>query len=177
MSRATPATRWIEDHRAEVRLFLSAVDSVEERSWERPWAAGKWTPAQIAEHVVLYYEVGVRVLAGTHRFRQRVGRVQGWLLRLVLLPHILFHRTLPLRVRAPKEVVPTGSLTRGELRSRLERLTDEFERATIAAEAFRASSLVHPYFGPIRPLRFLRLSAVHLAHHRRQIEKAVAPRP
>jgi len=118
--------------------------------------------------------MGPRELSGEAPFRLRVGTVMQRILRWLLLPHILFHRSIPLRARAPRAISPSDAgLTLDEVLERLPAAAQECERQIRAASH---GHLTHPYFGPIKLPRALRFFAAHTEHHRRQLEKAVATR-
>jgi hypothetical protein len=165
-------------HREAVDSFLALAAGIDDERWGRPMAAGKWSPAQVAEHLVLAFEAMLRELAGEGGMRPLGSRWRRALLRWLLLPHILFHRSLPIRARAPREVRPAP--VPGERPAALARLGDlarRFEQEVAAAAGRGHPGLTHPYFGRIAPLRALRFSAVHVEHHHRQVERALAAGP
>lgn len=168
--------RWqhaIAEHASAVADLAAAARRVDPAAWARPMRDGAWTPAQVVQHVALTLEAFAQDLAGVARIRPRVGA--GWqrLFRWVVLPHILFHRSLPVRAVAPREARPDAEP--GDVETVLARLDAGWQR--MEAEAVRVADggarvrVMHPYFGPIPALRALRFSAVHVEHHRRQIER------
>lgn len=161
------------DHQQALARFTDTVAELDDDSWERPYAAGKWSPAVITQHLVLYYEAGARALRGEIELRYRVGPVWRTVVRWLLLPHMLFHGTIPVRSKAPREVRPEGDpFPRSEALERLRAAVVEAEQAMRAVSGRRGVRVAHPYFGKISPLRFLRFSTVHMDHHRRQVELA-----
>lgn len=152
-----------------MRRFAASAEALGEDAWARPRAPGAWSPAQIAEHLALSYEALLRELGGGAGLRPRVTGLRQRLLRWVLLPHVLFHRTLPVRVRAPREIrpseVPPG---RPETLARMRELAARVERELDAARASGAR-VTHPYFGRIPAVPALRFCAVHVEHHHRQL--------
>ncbi|HEX7242669.1 MAG TPA: DinB family protein [Longimicrobiaceae bacterium] len=166
-------TRWdraAAEHRAALRHFSERAGSLDPALWTEPRAEGKWSPAQIAEHLVLGYEALLRELAGEGAMRMPLPLWRSTLLRWVLLPHILYHRTLPLRARSPREMRPSDSpADRGEALRRLAEVTERFERALETAYRAGGGGITHPYFGRVRPVRGLRFLAVHVEHHTRQL--------
>lgn len=161
----------LDEHRAALQRFVSLVTELGDERWSRPWAEGKWTVAEVTEHLVLFYEAALRDLEGGAGVRLMVGGPMSHLLRWFILPHILFHRSLPRRVRAPREVRPTGrGLSRQAMLEALSEGARRFEEAVPPAQRDPRRTLSHPYFGRIRPLHFLRIASLHLDHHRRQLE-------
>lgn len=166
--------RWkraFDVHRRALDDYVRTIRELDEARWLRPRAPGHWSPALITQHVILYYEAFQKVAEGELEIRYRVGPIWRAALRWFLVPHILFHRNFPLRAKAPRELRPAeGPLPRDRA---IEVLRESFEKAeeTFAKVAdVRGFRVSHPYFGRISPLRFLRLSSVHLDHHRRQVE-------
>lgn len=170
--------RWAaaaEEHRVAVAAYLDSAGALDGAAWMRPWGAGKWTPAQITEHLTLAYEALLAELVEGRAMQLRMTPWRRRLGRWIILPHILFHRSFPLRVPAPREIRPgPPRAAQKEALRALERLADRFEERL--EEAYRAGGgwLTHPYFGPVDPVRALRFVAVHLEHHRRQVAKMAA---
>lgn len=169
------ARRWgaaQREHQEAVERFIRSCQQVPADRWRHPLAAGKWSPAQVAEHVCLTYEALLHELGGGAGMRPRVGTGMQRLLRWVMLPHILFHRSFPLRARSPREIRPSDDgLPQEQLEPRLSDLRLRFEAALAESSL---SHLTHPYFGAISPIRALRFCAVHTLHHERQLQTVVA---
>lgn len=160
------------EHQEAVERFIRSCQQVPADRWRHPLAAGKWSPAQVAEHVCLTYEALLHELGGGAGMRPRVGTGMQRLLRWVMLPHILFHRSFPVRARAPRETRPGDAhpdcaVVLARLRDVAERFEHELNRARGNGEVH----LTHPYFGCVEPVKTLRFCAVHLEHHRRQLER------
>jgi hypothetical protein len=168
--------RWdeaVDEHREALAAFLDAAEGLAEDAWSSPWAPGKWTRAQVAEHLALTYEVALRELATGQGLRVRVTGLRQRLLRWVLMPHILFHRSLPVRVTAPREIrPPDATAPRAVILRRLRELGVRWEAEMERAIGAGGGGLTHPYFGAIPPLKAMRLMAIHLEHHTRQIAAA-----
>ncbi|HYW07638.1 MAG TPA: DinB family protein [Longimicrobium sp.] len=91
------------------------------------------------------------------------------------LPHILFHRSLPLRAPAPRETRPKEARApRAEALAALRHLGEEFERELDSARRAGSPGITHPYFGRVEPIKALRFVGIHMEHHRRQVERARA---
>jgi hypothetical protein len=165
--------RWdevVDEHRAALAAFLDAAESLTEAAWREPWAPGKWTRAQIAEHLALAYEAALRELATGETMRVRMPAWRRNLLRWVLLPHILFHRSFPLRAVSPREIRPQEpARSRPEELRRLRELGERFERELDAGRRAGGGGISHPYFGRVGPVRGMRFMAVHIEHHTRQL--------
>jgi hypothetical protein len=166
--------RWrdaVEEHRTALAAFLDAAEIIPDAEWKSPWGPGKWTRAQVAEHLALSYEAGLRELATGEPMRMKLG---GWRLKVarwLVLPHILFHRSLPLRARSPREIRPPEQVTarKGDLLRRMRELGERYELEMERARSDGGGALTHPYFGRLDAVRAMRFVAVHLEHHTRQI--------
>lgn len=170
-----PLSRALREHGDALAAMVDTLAQIDLEAWNRPWALGKWTPAQVAEHLVLTYEESIRDLTGVATLRPRVGPRWQRTLRLFLLPHILFHRSFPLRALAPREWRPEGpGIDPGTAVTALPEAAQRFEAEAARAHE-QARRLNHPYFGAVDALRALRLAAVHLEHHRRQVMSCLVP--
>jgi hypothetical protein len=168
--------RALAEQAAAVERYLEALSDLSHTDWGRPRGEGKWSPAQITEHLALAYDVLAGELRGGAAMAQRLRPWRRRLLRWFLLPHILFHRSFPLRAPAPRELRPERALaSREEGGERLRRAAASFEDALRAPQ--RAGQLTHAYFGEVSVVRAVRFVAIHLDHHRRQVEQAAAPGP
>lgn len=167
--------RWeaaADEHRIALATFLEAAERVPDDAWAQPRAPEKWSPAQVAEHMSLVYEALLRELAGEGAMAMRLPPLRQKVLRWVLLPHILFHRSFPLRARAPRETRPGDAHPdRATVLARLRDGAERFEHDLNRARGNGGVHLTHPYFGCVEPVKTLRFCAVHLEHHRRQLER------
>lgn len=159
-----------EEHRAALRRFAESAESLPETGWTRHPAPGKWSPAEVCEHLALAYEALLREMEGGPGMRLLGPPWRRTLLRWILLPHVLFHRSFPLRAPAPREIRhPEGNPDRAAALERLRAFGERFEREVGALHRSGRGGLTHPYFGSLAPLKALRFVAVHLDHHRRQL--------
>lgn len=158
------------DHTAAIQQFVTIVRQLPPDSWSRPLAPGKWTPAEVTSHLAESYRVLRTELAGGQGMALRLPRLQRWLLRHTVLPRILERGLFPTGARAPRETRP---------REVIDDATSALRTLTVEADAFvqnlttRASGgrvhLTHAYFGPMSARQGLRLVAVHVRHHARQL--------
>ena len=174
---AAPPTRtdrrWeeaLDEHRVALAAFLDTAGRLDEEAWAQPWGPGKWTRAQVAEHLALSYEALLKEVRTGERMAPRLPRWKQNVLRWVLLPHILFHGSFPLRARSPREIRPGDAPgPRGPLLDRLRAAAERFEAELGRARRDGGGRVHSPYFGGVDAVRALRFCAVHLEHHRRQI--------
>ena len=177
MPATVPRTdaRWrsaVEEHQVALASYLDAAAALPADAWTTPWQPGKWTPAEITEHLALTYRVFIGEATTGATMKLKLTPFRRRMLKLLLLPHMLFHRKFPKGARAPREVrpeAPAGS--REEALEGLRGLGEQFERAAEAARGAGKPGLTHPYFGLVDWNRGLRFCALHIEHHRGQIAR------
>jgi hypothetical protein len=141
--------------------------------WKAARAPGKWSPAEITEHLSLTYEHLLGELRGGPPMRVKGSWLFRFLARYRFLPKLLRDGTVPPGVRAPREVrprIPTED--RLEALERFQALAVEFEEEITSRRASGAGALTHPYFGRLGPDRGIRFVEVHIRHHIRQLDPA-----
>lgn len=157
----------LEEHRRSIAAFVAAAEAVPEDAWEVPLEEGKWSPAQVAEHLRLSYEVIRAELRGEGGFRVRVAWWLRPILRLAYLRQILREGRFHVKARAPREARPgPGPFPRGEVLARFREGAVETEG--MLAENPRAR-VTHHVFGRLGAGDGLRLLTAHNAHHTSQI--------
>lgn len=165
--------RAVREHRAALSAFREIAEGAEQAWWREPVGEGKWTRAQVAEHLVLTYQAVLREVERGEAMAPRVGGAFRTVLRWLLLPHVLFHRSIPVRARAPREARPSPEgLDAAVAGERLPALGVELEGALGRR---RGAYVTHPYFGRVPALRALRFLTVHIEHHLRQADPAGTP--
>lgn len=167
-------TRWhaaVEEHQVALAAYLDVAGRLSSAAWTSPWAAGKWTPAQITEHLSMTYRVFIGEVQGGPGMKLKLTPFRRRVLRTLMLPHMLFHRTFPRGAPAPRELRPGDAPgpAQTEALAQMRALGEEFEREASRARASGWTHVTHPYFGPIDLRRGMRLCAVHIEHHTRQL--------
>jgi len=163
--------RALELHRSLSSAFLATADAVPAARWDLPIAPGKWTPAEIATHLVASYEVVLHELRGGEGMRVVLSRPKQLLAMLLAGWRIVWFGTFPKAARAPRETRPAAGLPKEEALARFRALADEFTAAAAAAPA--GASITHAYFGVAPIARGIIVVARHIEHHRRQLEAQV----
>jgi hypothetical protein len=163
-----------DEHQVALAAYLDTAAALSDEAWTRPWAPGKWTPAQLTEHLSLAYEALLTELATGQGMREKLHGWRQRVTRWIFLPHILFHRSFPLKVRAPREIRPSdpATLPRPEALRRMRELGERAEQELDRARRAGGGWITHPYFGKIEPVKGLRFVAVHIEHHQRQVARA-----
>jgi DinB family protein len=161
------------DHQREIALFLADAERLDDAAWTRKPAPGKWSPGQIAEHLVLSYAALRRELAGGAGLRLRTRFWRRQLIRWRFLPMILKAGRLPPGAPAVREIRPADeprsrAVVTGDLREQAACFEQELGRAREAG----GGHVTHPFLGRFTALEAIRFVAVHAAHHHRQIPGA-----
>ena len=174
-ARETGEKEWakaIAGHAGAISDYLRTAALLDETAWRIPAAPGKWTPAEITEHLVRTYQVSLEQIRGGPGLEPRVGAFLRQILRLAILPRIFRTRRLPRGARAPREIRPIDP--RLPLQKALEQLRDlggEFEREMSTRRIDGELRLTHHIFGELEPVRGVDFIAIHIEHHGRQLSQ------
>lgn len=160
-------------HAAAVEDFAAAAQRVPAAAWLSPRAEGKWSPAEIVEHLNTTYAVVLDELAGGPGMQIRTKWWQRWLLYFTIRRRILIGRGFPAGARAPREVRPaTAPADQGGAIAAFRELARKFEAAVgSAVESGRRTHITHAYFGRSSAVTGMLFAARHIEHHRAQLPK------
>jgi len=167
--------RWnaaADEHEVALAAYLDTAARLGADAWERPWGEGKWTPAEVTEHLTRAYEALLMELREGRAMELKMAPWRRTLTRWILLPHILFHRSFPIRAPSPREIRPKEVRGGRDIALQALRAQGEmFVRELGAARLQGHAGLTHPYFGKVEPIKVLRFVGIHIEHHRKQIER------
>jgi uncharacterized damage-inducible protein DinB len=159
------------EHAAAAAEFAAAAEKVQAEWWLSPRAEGKWSPAQVVEHVTLAYDILLRELGGGPGMQIRTKLWQRMWLRMTVMRKLLRTGVFPEHAPAPREVRPSlPSADQPTSIATFRRRAAQFESAvTDARTSKRRVRLTHAYFGPMSIDSVLVLCASHIRHHRKQL--------
>ena len=164
----------IARHEAAVTAFKETASEIPVESWLLPIAEGKWSPAQVAEHLNQTYLVVIRELRGERGIRIRSPWILRQVLRQTVLRSIYRKRQLPKGARAPSEIAPkVVDQTPEQAVEKLFQLASEFAAVARTTETEKGRKLTHHIFGEIDVLSGIDFIAIHIEHHHRQIQSVV----
>ena len=158
----------IADNRAAVEEFVAAARGIDAATWGTPRAEGKWSPAQIAEHLAVVYEYNRKVVTGTAgkgapRFLQPLAK---WF----IVTRTLKAGTFTRKGRAPGIFHPTAAPPAATaVLTRLTNALAGFENDIRSGHPEARHHVAHPFFGKLPTVDYLRLQAIHARHHRSQL--------
>lgn len=158
-------------HERVAHELADAAASVEPSRWFEPVAPGKWSAAQIVEHLNCTYDILLQELGGGTGMEIRTSRLTRALLWMTIVPRIVFLGRFPRRAPAPRETRPVASEPLGQteaiegFRARAE----EVDRAVRAARP--EQKITHAYFGAASLANGVVFCARHIQHHGAQLPR------
>ncbi len=175
MSIPTDPTVARDEHQRAVAEFLAAARAVPAAQWEQRPDATHWSPAQIAEHVRMTYEVVGAQFSGGPGLRVRTPWWLRPLLRWKFLKGLLESGVFPRGARAPREIRPgEGPFERETLLDALARAAKDVEDRFVLGWSQPVSPMTHHVFGALSHPQGARLVTVHTAHHGRQMRSMIS---
>jgi hypothetical protein len=157
----------LRHYRDASAAVVATVMQVAPADWHRPVAPGKWSPAEITEHLRLTAAALRREIETGEGMRVRTSWLRRMVLRVLFLRKILVTGRFPDGAKAVRELRPGGGpFDHQATTSALGEELRAFERALTSTPGARVT---HPLFGVADANTALRFSTVHLLHHRDQI--------
>ena len=154
-------------------LVLAPFQGRSDAEWEHG-PPGKWTPAQIVEHLAL----GLNLSAETFRSRTYhapMSRRRRTPAEHVARLFILGFRWFPPRRKAPERTTPPPHVTRADAEAHFLagiEAWDQVDRALLPER--RANLFVkHPRMGDLTVEEWMRFHVIHARHHARQIRERI----
>ena len=156
-----------------VSAFVGAARAVPTAKWAIPRAPGKWSPAQVTEHVTFTYEQSLLMLRGTYDEPAPVGPFTQMLARWLFLPVLFKREKFGKGLQAPDFIRPTMSPPSSTtLLNRLEGAAHDLEADLAAASNSNGPSIAHPVFGHLPLGHLVHFLAIHTNHHTPQVTPA-----
>ncbi len=155
---------------AAERLAVTA-EKVDPQQWLVPRATGKWTPAQVVDHLSRVYDVVMSEIEGGAGMKLRLTFLQRSFLRVMYLGRILKGRGFPKGAPAPYELRP-GTIASDQRTAIAEFRSRAGQFAASAAKAHdsgRRVRVTHAYFGTASVENGVLLCARHIEHHEKQL--------
>jgi uncharacterized damage-inducible protein DinB len=153
--------------------ILARARAIPAEKWIVPRAPGKWSPAQVVEHVTKSYESHRKMLVEPITL-SLVGSVKAWAARAFFLPGLFAAGDFSQEgLKSPAFIYPNEvPAPQEELLPRFEASSAGLEADLHEAVAAQREKIVHPFFGGLAPADLLQFVAIHGKHHARQIVAA-----
>ena len=159
----------LADNHSAVEEFIATARAMNAQQWTTPRAPGKWTPAQIAEHLAITYEWGVELVKGTPPGGGAPFFMRPLIRRMFVIPSLKagrFTRTgKTLKIFEPSAAPPASAV----VLPRLESAVASFETAIRSGSPEARQTINHPFFGSIPTTDYLKLQSIHARHHHAQL--------
>jgi hypothetical protein len=164
----------IRSNQTAIAEFLDAVRAVPAGDWAEPSAPGKWSPAQVVEHVALVYELGLQLLQGTATDPSAPRWLRPLIGMIIRRTVLRTGRFMKSKTAAPFR--PRGApASRDALVARLEAASRAFERSAEQEVERGRSTFDHPVFGRFGVADYVQFHAYHTKHHQAQLRRVATP--
>lgn len=156
-------------NRSAVDDLTRAARALPVERWYQPRAAGKWSPAQLLEHVAIAYEKSQDVIR-MERAPTRIPRFLRSITGRLFFRPILRKGMFPERSPGPKLLRPSAHPPdREAVLRRLRVAAEVFEGAANERRQTGRTMLDHPFFGAVSLEDWVRFSELHTRHHVDQV--------
>jgi hypothetical protein len=156
-------------NRAAAKQFLATARTVAKEKWAAPIAPGKWSPAQIAEHVALTTEVALKAIKGD----KSMGSIPSflrWIPRKLGFDPTIKKGRFPEKQRGPAIFKPSDANADYETSAaRFDRAIDALESHVRDLAKAGTTAFEHSFFGHVVIADYVKFNALHSEHHERQL--------
>lgn len=160
----------VADSQAALDEFLATADAASGH-WTTPRAPGKWSPAQVAEHVARSFDQITAMIEGRPHGFPKLPFFLRPIARKLVLTRTLQSGTFP-TARTFKDFNPQeGPTTPAAARERLRKAHQVYLDAC-HARARLDGKLTSSVFGTVPVGDYMRFSTMHIRHHQKQIPVA-----
>jgi hypothetical protein len=154
-------------NRSAVAELITAAEKTGS-AWSVPIAPGKWSPAQLVEHVSRSMEESANEVIGAPSKFFTLPTFVRPLVRGLFFKRVLKKRTFP-RARTGKAFDPaSGPATPAEGRQRVEGALARFDQAC-RAQAAKGPGMSSTLFGSVSIDDYATFQEIHTRHHRKQL--------
>ena len=158
----------LQQNKAAAEALCAAADAASE-VWEVPRAPGKWSPAQVVEHVTRALEQSTRELRGEPTLFPSFPGVVKPVMRVLFFNWIVRRGSFPRGTRTNKAMDPEhGAPTPAEARARIHEALHDLEQAVKTRPA-GFGPVDTGAFGAVTLPDYLLFQAIHTRHHTVQV--------
>lgn len=159
----------IAANREAAKRFLSTARSVAREKWATPVAPGKWSPAQIVDHVATSTEVALKTIKGDKSMGS-FPRFFRAIPRAMVFNSTLKKGAFPAKMRGPAIFAPSREHASLEASAaRLERAMSDLEVHVRDMAKAGKHAFEHGFFGSLKVADYVRFNGLHTDHHEQQL--------
>jgi len=163
----TDVTTVMTANRSAVDEFITAAEKTGS-AWSVPRAPGKWSPAQLVEHVSRSIEESANEVVGAPSKFPTLPTFLRPLLRGLFFKRVLRKRAFP-RAKTQGAFNPaSGPATPADGRRRVEDALKRFDQAC-RAQAAKGPGMSSTLFGQVSIVDYATFQEIHTRHHRKQL--------
>lgn len=157
----------LAENRARVEEFIAQARTTA-ATWTTPVRPGKWSPAEVAEHITISYRQTAGLMKdGVSDGFPKLPALLRPLVRRIAFAPVLKTGRFARPVKTFKSLTPEHPpATPDEAAARLLATLDAFEAAV---RAMPADTVRHPAFGTISAADYVLFQAHHTRHHQAQL--------
>jgi hypothetical protein len=159
-------------NKESAKRFFSRARTVMADQWSNPVAPGKWSPAQIADHIGVSTSVALNAIKGD----RSMGSIPGIFRPIVRA--LFFNPTMkkgahPEKTKGPAVFAPSKEHpTLEESEARLHHAISALEAHVRQLAKDGTGTFEHGFFGKLSIADYVRYNALHMQHHERQLPAA-----
>lgn len=144
---------------ASMLAFMKSLDKLDDKTFYQSSTLDKWTPAEIADHIIRSHEVFLAAIADVLKGKPALIMPKGY----------LSAEGNPI---SPEDQIPIPRRARADLKKDLQTsykgLRDTFNQAVQAGQ-LELVCMTHAFLGEVSIFEAMQLSCWHLRHHSRQL--------
>ncbi len=162
----------IAENRKATEQFLATARNVPPEKWAQPVTPGKWSPAQIVDHIAVTTEVALKAINGDPSMGS-IPKFLRFIPRKLGFDPTIRKRRFPEKQRGPAVFAPSAGHPSYETSvERLNRAIAALETHVNGRMAKGEHSFEHSFFGRVSIPDYIRFGTLHTQHHERQLPKA-----
>ena len=156
-------------------LVLAPLRGRPDSEWQRG-PAGKWTPAQIVEHLALGLTLSAETFLARRNHAPMARRPRTPAQKIAKL-FIFGLRWFPPGRKAPERTTPAPQVDRASAEAHFLAAVEAWDQVDRALLPERRADLFvkHPRMGDLTVEEWMRFHIIHARHHARQIRQRIGP--
>jgi hypothetical protein len=161
----------IAENREAAEHFMATARAVPKEKWEQPVGPGKWSPAQIVDHIAVTTEVALKAINGDPSMGS-IPKFLRFIPRKLGFDPTIRKGRFPEKQRGPAIFAPsTGHPAYEASAAKLERAMVALETHVRNLMAENKHSFEHTFFGRVSIADYVRFGTLHIEHHERQLPR------